>query len=266
MRRWLRLGLCLGLLTVALTCSALAATPKYTKDKDGTVDYANGKYTASYTGVTSGNQYALLVVKATKDGAAEPINDDTLMYIDQKGAEGTTISFDFIPKSTPDCVVLLGGVFDGGTGNSPVTLGTLIGQGVTVSGKVTYYNNTPWTVKVEVQDLSGSEIESFPTNGDGTFSVTLPEGSYQFIISADGYLTYTSAITVSAESGEIALDYRACAGDVDASGAINGTDIGYVLSDFNKTDPYYSTDFDHSGAVNGTDLSTALGNFGRTKN
>lgn len=262
MKKWLRLGLCLGLLTVALTCSALAATDGYTTDEAGTVTYADGKYTASYAGTKSDKQYALLVVKGTPTDYS--VSEDTIMYIDQKAAGADGISFDFIPKSTPDCVVLLGGEFAGA--DSPVVLGTLKGQGVTVSGKVTYYNNTPWNVNVEVQDLSGSVIDSFTTNEDGTFSVTLPEGSYQFIISANGYLVHTSAITVSAESGDIEIDYRACAGDVDASGAINGTDIGYVLSDFNKTDPYYSTDFDHSGAVNGTDLSTALGNFGRTKN
>ena len=43
MKKWLRLGLCLGLLTVALTCSALAATDGYTTDEAGTVTYADGK-------------------------------------------------------------------------------------------------------------------------------------------------------------------------------------------------------------------------------
>ena len=173
MRKWLRLGLCLGALTVALTCSALAATTNYTTDKQGTVNYSastgsTGKYTATYDKVISGNQYALLVVKGTE--AYHPINENTIMYIDQKPASGTTISFDFIPKSTPDCVVLLGGVFENGV-TSPVTLGTLIGKGVTVSGSVTSYNpGNPTTLELYAAGTKENPVATATINaisGDG---------------------------------------------------------------------------------------------------
>ena len=267
MRRWLRLGLCLGLLTVALTCSALAATPEYTKDKDGTVNYANGKYTASYTGVTSGNQYALLVVKATKDGDAEPINDDTLMYIDQKEAESETISFDFIPKSTPDCVVLLGGVFDGGTGgtvNSPVTLGTLIGQGATIEvpkANVTFAGTTSPTLALA--DEAGQEY-SFTLGSDGAYSVSgVIDGTYTLTVSKKSHLTYTLKITV--ENGEVTGGIPAVqllAGDVNDDNYINSSDISIVLQDYLKPNmENAASNINEDGFVNSLDISAVLGNY-----
>ena len=231
----------------------------------GSVSYADGKCSVTYSeGVQDGNQYALLMVTNPSS-----INDESVMYIDQAEAKGGKVTFtNFIPREMPGdgdtWPALLGGKFTDGT--SPKTIGTLsYGEGLPVSGKITYYNNKPWSVNVAVQTLAGDPVTSFSTNSDGTFSVALPGGSYRFVISADGYLTHTYEIAVSTAVNNVSIDYRPYAGDIDASGAINGTDIGYVLSDFNKTDPYYSTDFDNSGAVNGTDLSTALGNYGRVK-
>ena len=262
MRRWLRLGLCLGLLTVALACSALAATPEYTKDEDGTVNYANGKYTASYTGVTSGNQYALLVVKATKDGDAEPINDDTLMYIDQKEAESETISFDFIPKSTPDCVVLLGGVFDGGTGgtvNSPVTLGTLIGQGVTVSGTVNLQGRSDHsgaTVTLTGEDATYTGT----TDMNGAYTLnSVTSGSYKLTITMPGYLSYTKT-TLTVEDAMTVDTKNLLGGDVDASNQVAIGDLSAVLDLYLK-ESTSAEDINGSGQVTMDDLTILLGNY-----
>ena len=113
MRHWLRLALCGGALAALLTCGASAAEMDYTTNVNGTVTYdsVSGKYTASYNQTIDGQQYALLVVKGTyENGAADySISEDTIMYIDQMAAGSTGVSFNFIPRSTPDCVVLLGG-------------------------------------------------------------------------------------------------------------------------------------------------------------
>ena len=159
MKHWLRLALCGGALAALLTCGASAATDDYTTDANGgTVDYdsASGKYTASYTGAQEGNQYAILVVKGTyENGVANySISEDTIMYIDQMAADSSGVSFDFIPRSTPDCVVLLGGVFEGNV-ESPVVLGTLVGKGATVevpTASIKYTGMTAPTISLSATD------------------------------------------------------------------------------------------------------------------
>ena len=266
MRHWLRLALCGGALAALLTCGAAAATDDYTTDANGgTVNYdsTSGVYTASYTGTKDGNQYAILVVKYDGEDTSDYfISEDTIMYIDQKAADSSGVSFDFIPRSTPDCVVLLGGDF--GTTESPVVLGTLVGKGVTVSGSVDYYNydTNPWGVNVAVETTAGTQVTNFMTETDGAFTTTIPEDTYHFVVTAKGYLTHTEEVIISADSGEIVISYKSYAGDTDGTGAINPTDLSFLLADINSIDPYRDTDLDNSGAVNVTHLSILLGNLG----
>lgn len=126
MKRMIRVLLAAAVLVTSLTCSAFAATPDYTTDISGTVDYdaTTGTYSASCTGLTSGKQYVLLVAEGTPDSYT--ITQDSILYIDQAGSDGS-ISFPaFIPKNIADSVVLLGGEF--ADGSSPKVLGTIISQ------------------------------------------------------------------------------------------------------------------------------------------
>ncbi len=276
MRKLIRLGLVLGVLTAALTCTALAAgtsTEDYTTAKDGcTVVYhaEQQNYTASYTNTIAGNQYALLVVKGTEEH--HPINEDTIMYIDQQAATASGVSFTFIPKSTPDCVVLLGGVFaDGAT--SPVTLGTLIGQGVTVSGSVTSYNpGNPTTVELyaagtTANPVAVAAIPAAAGNGQVTQDFALegvPTGAtYDLKISKAGHTTYwLTGIPVT--EGDLKLDVlKLVSGDVDGNGSVNGLDQNEIL----RGDTYNLTtdeavvkaaDIDGNNLVNGMDINTVL--------
>ena len=266
MKKLIRLGLCLGVLTAALTCSALAATPDYTTDSAGTVDYAGGKYTASYTGATSGNQYVILVVKGSADDYS--ISENTIMYIDQKATESGTISFDFIPKSTPDCVVLLGGEFS--DGQSPKVLGTLIGQGVTVSGKVSLgAARLPGKhdgIMVSLTENTTGTVYTATSLGDGSFTIDgVQAGIYTIQFSMDGFLKYTNSNVEIEESTVLDL-VSLKGGDINASGTIDGTDLSVLLGDFGSTvgdtaSSEYS-DINGSGTVEGTDLSVMLSNFG----
>lgn len=280
MRKWLRLGLCLGLLTVALTCSALAADGDFTTNKDGTVTYneGTGKYTASYDGVMDGNQYALLVVKG--DENSHPINEDTIMYIDQAQANGTSVSFEFIPKSTPDCVVLLGGEF--GDGISPKILGTLIGQGVTVSGSVTSYNpGNPTTLELYTAGTTENPVATATIgvaagNGQVTQNFELssvPTGvTYDLKITKEGHTAYwLTGIRVD-EDMTLTLEPALIAGDVDLNGSVNGLDLNLVTSSNNygktvgnATDK--NADVNGDGNINGLDLNlvTSSSNYGKSE-
>ena len=126
MKRMIRALIAAAVLVSPLTCSAFAATKDYTTDINGTVNYdtANGTYSASCTGLTSGKQYVLLVAEGTPDNYA--ITENSILYIDQAGSDGS-ISFPaFIPKNIADSVVLLGGEF--ADGSSPKVLGTIVSQ------------------------------------------------------------------------------------------------------------------------------------------
>lgn len=126
MKRMIRALIAAAVLVSTLTCSALAATPDYTTDVDGTVTYdaAAETYSASYTGAIAGEQYVLLVANGTPDSYT--VAQDTIQYIDQAAADGTVSFEGFIPMSVTDSVVLLGGKFE--DGQSPKILGTIISQ------------------------------------------------------------------------------------------------------------------------------------------
>ena len=255
MRKWLRLGLCLGLLTVALTCSALAATEGYTTDVDGTVDYADGKYTASYTGVTSGDQYALLVVAGTPEDYT--ISEDSIMYIDQMAAEGETITFTFIPRSTPDCVVLLGGTFSGS--KSPKVLGTLESQGVTVSGSVTLQGRTDYSGATVTLTGDGGTFTG-ETDSTGAYSLDgVAPGSYKLTITMPGYLPYTKTTLVVEDT--VTVETKALlGGEIEEDGQVTILDLSQLLGDYGK-EVTTSSDIDGDGQVTILDLSILLGNY-----
>ena len=72
MKHLLRYGLCLGVLTAALAGSALAATPDYTVDQDGTVNYYDYGWNRYFNvecteGIIDGEDYAILFVEAELD-------------------------------------------------------------------------------------------------------------------------------------------------------------------------------------------------------
>lgn len=272
MRKWLRLGLCLGALTVALTCTALAATDDYTTDQDGVVTYNvdSKNYTASYTQAKADEQYALLVVKGTVDekGALPPISDDTIMYINQLPATEDGVSFTFIPKSTPECVVLLGGVFENGV-TSPVTLGTLKAQGVTVSGSVTSYNpGNPTTLELYAAGTKENPVATATINaisGDGQVTQSfelnsVPTGEvYDLKITKEGHTPYwLTGIQVEEDLTLNVVPALAC-GDIDGNGNINISDLGVITSseNYNKSTASATNsaaDLNNDGNINISDL------------
>lgn len=255
MRKWLRLGLCLGLLTVALTCSALAATDGYTADEEGTVDYANGKYTAKCPGVTSGEEYALLVVAGTPENYT--VNEESIMYIDQKAADGEEITFDFIPRSTPDCVVLLGGTFNGS--KSPKVLGTLEGQGVAVSGSVTLQGRTNYAGATV--NLTGAETYTTTTNAEGAFTLDgVAAGDYTLTVTMSGYLSYTKT-TLTVEDTTTVPAKELLGGEIEVDGQVTILDLSKLLGEYGQVTATGS-DINGDGQVTILDLSILLGNYG----
>ena len=255
--KMMRAALCAALTVLALTCVAFAATDGYTADRSGTVDYNvnTGKYTASYGSAEAGQEAVLLVVSGTESSYA--ISEKTIMYIDQKTVAGDgSVSFEFIPKSTPDSLVLLGVA----GAPEPVLLGTVVGQGVTVSGTVNFQGSvTKATVKLT--DAGGAEYTVETAKG-GYEILGVPEGEYTLTITKKGHLPYSKAVTVSSDAADLG-SVSLLGGDVDSDHRyINFSDVSALLADFKKdTAVNNATNINEDAFVNFTDLSTLLANF-----
>lgn len=257
-------------LLLGLTC--MASAEEYVTNGAGTLGYENGTYTATYTECQAEQQYVLLVVKKTD---SRVISADTIMYIDQAKSDADgDVTFTFIPKSTPDCEVLLGGVFPNGEGETPVTspvvLGELIGKGVTVTGKVTYQ---PSPVGATVTLYSGeTQVATATTDASGNYTLeSVPVASgYKLVVTKPGYCSYTISNLAIEEEGSLGvIDISYIAGDVDRNGEINGFDLAALLSDFNHTAAQGNiidekTDIDGNGEINGFDLGALLSGFNKT--
>ena len=271
MKKMIRLGLCLGLLSAALTCTALAADDEYTTNIDGTVTYDGGSYSASYTGTQKDNQYVLLVVKGTVDseGAAHySVTEDTIVYIDQQPATAAGVSFEnWIPMSTPDCVVLLGGVFDKNV-PSPVVLGTLKGQGVSVSGRVTTTASSIGNATVTLYKSDGTFVLAATADNFGEFVLTsVPVGEkYLLKASKDGFVSIPVDVDMTLVESNITIDDIVIyGGDINENGSINVDDLGFILADYGLGDDriYPLSDITGNGYVNVDDLSYLLDGYGK---
>lgn len=135
MKRMIHSLLAAAVLVSAMTCTAFAATEGITTDIEGVVDCVNpttdvDEFTAKYSGVVSGEQYVLLVVKSDDGENYNAAKAENILYINQKAADSTTIAFDgedkILPMAVENSLVLLGGTFT--SGSSPKKLGTLIEQ------------------------------------------------------------------------------------------------------------------------------------------
>lgn len=263
MKKMIRLGLVLGVLTAALTCTALAAGTVY---GTGSVSYdsASGKCSITYSqGLEDGNQYALLMVTDRSS-----INDEGVMYIDQAAASGGKVTFEnFIPKVLPEdgqtWTVLLGGEFT--DGESPKEIGTLTyGEGVPLSGKVELQGRTVGKndgysgATVTLTGDSGSRTAT--TNEDGSYSIVgVAPGTYTLRITMLGYLPHTvNGLTVN---GAITVDTKnLLGGDINGNTQVEIDDLSALLKVYlSPTDG--CEDINNNSQVEIDDLSLLLSNY-----
>lgn len=288
MKQFLWRWLCLGVLAAVLAGSALAATPGYTVDQDGTVNYYDYWYNRYFTaecteGIIDGESYAILFVAAELDPETHQVksytvNEDTIMYIGQVHTWNGKFYVEGIkPRSMPDSVVLLGGKFS--DGQSPKVLGTVIGHGVTIRGSVTsQHPGKPVTVELYQEGstsapAASTQIPAAAGSGQATqeFELTgVPAGRYDLKITKEGH-TVCWVTGIQADI-DIVLETPIVlpAGDVDMNGSINGLDLNTVTSDNNygklvSEALVKTTDVNGDGNVNGLDLNliTSTSNYGK---
>lgn len=254
--------LCLVLM-LNLVCMTHAETNKYTINVSGVVTYneATGKYQASYSKTIPGNEYVLLVVAKSADGS-RMINANSIMYIDQKTADANGVTFEFIPKSVPDCEVLLAGDF--GDAVSPIVLGELVAQGgASITGKITNAN-------APLVQLGSGDRENFVAqytaivNKDGTFAFNgIPEGEYALQISQAYCITYFKAnVSITPDTTQFDREFTLHAGDIVPDGAINFSDLSLLIRNYGPSyTPGSPADINGDGAVNFEDLSLLIANY-----
>lgn len=281
MKQFLWRWLCLGVLAAVLAGSALAATPGYTVDQDGTVNYYDYWYNRYFTaecteGIIDGESYAILFVAAELDPETHQVksytvNEDTIMYIGQVHTWNGKFYVEGIkPRSMPDSVVLLGGKFS--DGQSPKVLGTVIGHGVTIRGSVTsQHPGKPVTVELYQEGstsapAASTQIPAAAGSGQATqeFELTgVPAGRYDLKITKEGH-TVCWVTGIQADI-DIVLETPIVlpAGDVDGDGTVNILDANETL----RSDTYNKAideaqvklaDTDGDGSVNILDVNVIL--------
>ncbi|MDY4953930.1 MAG: carboxypeptidase-like regulatory domain-containing protein, partial [Candidatus Onthomonas sp.] len=216
-KKLLRAALLAAALVLVLTTAAFAVEGNITV-VDGVTEKATAswdgvsQYTVTYTDAAiAGKQCVLLVVAGTYDGSTPTytISESTIQYIDQTAADSSgSVSFTYIPKSTPDSLVLLG--IEGQSG--PILLATVESKGVTVSGSVSFRGDF---TKATVSLTAGSDVFSVETASGAYEIASVPDGTYTLSITKKGHLPYSTTVTVDADNtalGSVTL----LGGDVDS--------------------------------------------------
>ena len=78
-----------------------------------------GNNTVTLTGCVKGKEYVLAVVKGSYSSQA--IAADTVLFIDQKTAQGSTLEFSFVINTSDRCVILVSS--NDGASNYPIVMG-----------------------------------------------------------------------------------------------------------------------------------------------
>lgn len=291
MKQWKRL--CAALLSgLLLTGSALAAGEtvqvlQNVRFEASTATENQGKYTVTVTNdaIQNGKDYALLIAKgtmpenATVSGtmAMPTIDSTTLTYIDQTTAtlvdSKPTVTFkNFIPKSVPNSVVLLGGYFN--EYESPVVIGFINGQGTLVQITIPVVDTSSKLdasdVTFTIRDSFGTELVSANPNESGALDCTVPpEEGLTVVISRPRYVPITiKNYSADADIDSYVSQFSKCAGDVNSDAKINMTDITMAISGFNTTGPNIVnkyTDINRDNKVNMTDITGIISAFGKNK-
>lgn len=275
--------LCAGLIAGVLLASSAAAAPvvKY----DAVEAAADAKYdiTVSDASIIAGNEYALLIAKWTKP-ATDPavggtvttptIDVTTLTYIDQTtavadGTKGKVVFEDFIPKTVPDSVVLLGGKFAGDV-TSPVVIGYIDAKGeIVLIGEASFNGTKIDLSSVTVQILDGSDnvSESIETTEEtnGVSFLAPADSGYAIKVVKPGYLNVkiTNFDPTAEDLDDVFANIANYAGDATNDGYINLDDLTAVIRNWgSETDWSDNPDVYEDGYVNLDDLTCIVRNWG----
>lgn len=237
-----------AIMLVSMLAFAVGAEPvNYETD-------SNKAFDVTYNG-TAGKYYAIVVVEGISTGAPV-VTESSIQYIDQKtaGTDGTVAFNDILLREddTP-CTVYIGG----SDLDEAVLMGYVNAEAkkFTVSGSVTSNSDEPSTVTLTSTE---DETKVFTVQtSSGTYTVTVPEDTYKFVVTRNAHLSYTKKELVVADN--VVKNATIQGGDIIADGEIGIEDLSTLLGAYNTATA--SSDITGEGTVDIIDLSILLGNY-----
>jgi hypothetical protein len=262
-----------------------AAADLTTINQDG-----SGAYTVTRSGLQSGEQAVLLVVrdKALGVGGAFPaeLAEGDITYVDQAtvGADGSVAFAGFIPKQLPDSTVFLTAV----SLSVPLAVGHIEGFGV--AGKImvrSYDPKKPVTATLyEAGTTIPVDVITFGAAASGEGQQTLSfafenilDGDYDLVVSKPGHVSFKITnmrvdgedIDLTAHSNSDIRTIVLPAGNLTGDSWVNSSDLSSLIAGSNygkvtENATNKSADVNGDGYVNSSDLSIviAAANYGRT--
>lgn len=223
------------------------------------ISVEDNKITVTYDNATAGSYYAIIAVKGiVVEGTAPSITEETIQYIDQVTATGTTVSFaNFLLKvDYEEATLYLGG----SDLDAPILLG--------------YVNKSEDGEKIDVNFVvnsdaaaSGIAITLIPASGDPISLITsegkvaADDGVYSIKVTKKGHLSYTKT-DVKLSELTAPINVELLGGDVNADDVINFDDFSALLSVYNTDDA--DCDITGDNLVAFDDFSELLKNYGAT--
>ena len=250
--------------TMLLSATAFGATVDGTNPSDlekGT----DGKFHVTYTGATDGKEYMIWAVKERHESVADvSFAQANVLYINQNTADGSSVTFDgFLPMKSEEGTVLI----TGQGMEAPIIVGYIKAEGNKIFGNIGLQGrmNNFAGVKITFKNYNTGELmDPVYTDEDCYFECTLPNGTYEMVVSRDGFLSYTDLSFEVAEGvdWEKEFSFSLVPGDMNGDGFVNGQDFMSLLEQFGEAGDNVVADFDGNTFVNGADFMTLLGEFG----
>ena len=231
--------LILAFMLSALLCVTAFAEGTFSDVADGTefAMYGSGdRFDVTYTGVTAGKQYAIMMIAEDSDGYYT-INDESILYINQAAASGPSITFTVYPKEMANAQILLTGE------DQPIILGYYVAASSEVSVEIVGVNNTAqYTINADgttlnVQNSTACVVTYSTDDGQSYQKLSAANnsaGGYDYDLSglAQGTVVYIAV------KGDTNADGSLTAADAAAVtairiGKVSGTALMKVIADIN---------------------------------
>lgn len=264
-------------LTLAFANSAFAEAPTISDQSVTSVDGFSITVEATINDPVEDQEFTILVVPKGTD--LEELIDSDIKYINQVEAEDGEIDFTFVmPEDAEgDYDVYLGGTSITTTppakaefnmSTAPDTF-ELIGSFTIIAGGD---YTTATVIATDVDDNTKTYAVDMSDATNGSYTLNLPNGTYNISIAKFGYLTKTYSNVLIDDDDEDLGSVALAGGEITGDGLISLADLSPFLTNFNKnqsaanwTDIAF-LDFNLDGLVSLTDLSPALSNFNKNVN
>jgi len=115
-------------------------------------------------------------------------------------------------------------------------------------------------VTVTLTDQTGSVAGSVVANPDGTFSLSIPAGTYTAVASAPGYLRAQGTVSIASGSTTTIQTISLLAGDIDGNDVIDHFDALTIGINYNGTEPA-AADLSNDGTINVLELEILSPNY-----